>query len=100
MAWTFSDDFKIQVGVRHCYGGLDVRTSCPLELFYEHYLVIVSDSSDNCLENLRCWKSGLEVKGLRVMPNTKLMISGPNLGSLKDTGKHPCGVCIKVVGAN
>ena len=31
---------------------------------------------------------------------TKIMICGENLHSLKDSGKHPCGVCCKGVGSN
>ena len=62
---------------------------------------VISDSVDNLLEKLLCWKSGLEAKGLCVnMAKTKLMISGLNLGSLKVAGKHPCSVCRKGVGAN
>ena len=38
----------------------------------------------------------MEAKGLRVnMEKTKIMICGKNLHSLKDSGKHPCGVCRK-----
>ena len=79
----------------------DFRTGCPFELLYADDLAIISDSMDNLLEKLCCWKSGLEAKGLRVnMAKTKLMISGINLGLLKGAGKHPCGVCRKGVGAN
>ena len=34
------------------------------------------------------------------MGKTKIMISGKNLHSLRDSGKHPCGVCRKGVGSN
>ena len=42
---------------------------------------------------------GMEAKGLRVNNDkTKILISGPDLNTLKDTGnKHPCGVCSGVV---
>ena len=59
----------------------DFRTACPFELLYSQDLAIISDSMDNHLEKLRCWKSGLEAKGLRVnMAKTKLMVSDINLG--------------------
>ena len=34
------------------------------------------------------------------MGKTKVMISGVNLNSLRDSGKHPCGLCRKRVGSN
>ena len=34
------------------------------------------------------------------MGKTKIMISGKNLHSLGDSGRHPCGVCRKGVGSN
>ena len=43
----------------------------------------------------------MEGKGLRVnMGKTKIVISGPELDVLKQTGKHPCAVCLTGVGAN
>ena len=43
----------------------------------------------------------MEQKGLRVnMKKTKFLISGTGLNVLKDTGKYPCAVCRKGVGAN
>ena len=55
----------------------------------------------NCFLNFEIVKKHLETKGLRVnMGKTKIMISGKNLHSLRDSGKHPCGVCHKGVGSN
>ena len=34
------------------------------------------------------------------MGKTKIMISSKNLHSLRDSGKHPCGVCRKGVASN
>ena len=34
------------------------------------------------------------------MGKTKIMICGKNLLSLKDSGKHHCGLCRKGVGSN
>ena len=47
------------------------------------------------------WKRNLESHGLRVnMGKTKVMISGTILETLKDSGKHPFGVCRKGTGNN
>ena len=43
----------------------------------------------------------MEVKDLIVnMGKTKIMICSKNHHLLKDSGKHPCGVCRKGVGSN
>ena len=43
----------------------------------------------------------MEAKGLRVnMGKTKIMVSGVNLQTLKDSGKYPCSVCRKGVASN
>ena len=56
---------------------------------------------DELLSKLGNWKKYLEAKGLMVnMGKTKIMIGGKNLHSLRDSGKHPYGVCRKVVGSN
>ena len=56
---------------------------------------------DELFYKLDLWKKHLEAKGLRVnMEKTKIVLCGKNLHSLKDSGKHPCGVCWKGVGSN
>lgn len=103
----FNTDFKVQDGVHQ--GSvlspllftvvLDVRTGCPWELLYADYLVVVSESLEGVLEKLRVWRLGLESKGLKVsMRETKVMFCSPNLNTLKDSGKYPCGVCHSEVG--
>ena len=43
----------------------------------------------------------MENKGLRVnISKTKVMISGPNLDSLRKSGKHPCAVCLSRTSRN
>ena len=43
----------------------------------------------------------MERKGLRVnMKKTKLMVSGPGLDLLSDSGACPCAVCRSGVGVN
>ena len=45
---------------------------------------------------LNKWKTEMEAKGLRVnMGKTKIMVSGVNLQTLKDSGEYPCSVCRK-----
>ena len=100
----FSHVFDVQVGVEsyivhHC--SREFRTSCPWELLYADDLVLLADTMDELLSKLGNWKKNLEAKGLRVnMGNTQIMISGKNLHSLRDSGKHPSGVCRKGVGSN
>ena len=110
----FTDVFDVQAGVHQ--GSVlspllsiivlealsrEFRTSCPWELLYADDLVLIADTMDELLSKLGNWKKHLEAKGLRVnMGKTKIMISGKNLHSLRDSGKHPCGVCRKGVGSN
>ena len=109
-----SNVFNVQVGVRQ--GSVlspllfvivlealsqEFRTSFPWELLYADDLAVLADTMDELLSELGNWKKHLEAKGLRVnMGKTKIMISGKNLHSLRDSGKHPCGVCQKGVGSN
>ena len=79
----------------------EFRTGCPWELFYADNLVIMSKTLNELLEKLKTWKKGMEDKGLKAnMTKTKLMISGPELDLLRDSGKYPCAVCRKGVGCN
>ena len=106
----FSDVFNVQVGV--CQGPVlfvivlealsqEFRTSFPWELLYADHLVVLADTTDELLSKLGNWKKDLEAKGLGVnMGKTKIMTSGKNLHSLRDSGKHPCGVCRKGVQSN
>ena len=56
---------------------------------------------EELLSKLGNWTKHLEAKVLREnMDKNKIMISGKNLHSLRDSGKHPCGVCQKGVGSN
>ena len=46
------------------------------------------------MSKLKAWKEGMENKGLRVhMKKTKLMVTGPGLDVLRDSGAFPCAVC-------
>ena len=111
---TYSEEFQVKVGVHQ--GSVlspllfitvlevlsrEFRTGCPWELFYADDLVIMSKTLNELLEKLKTWKKGMEAKGLKAnMTKTKLMISGPELNLLRDSGKYPCAVCRKGVGSN
>ena len=96
---SFSDLFDVQVGVHQGSvlssllliivleaSSRELRTSCPWELLYADDLVLLADTIDELLSNLGNWKKHLEVKGLRAnMGKTKIMISGKNLHSLRDS---------------
>ena len=65
-------------------------------------MTVISAETEEWLKmKLNKWKTEMEAKGLRVnMGKTKIMVSGVNLQTLKDSGKYPCSVCRKGVGSN
>ena len=72
----------------------EFHTSCPWELLYPDDLVLLANTMDELLSKLGNWKKHLQVKVLRVnVGKTKIMINSKNLHSLRNLGKHPCGVC-------
>ena len=111
---SYSDSLDVKVGVHQ--GSVlspllfvivleaiscEFRIGCPWELLYADDLVAMSENLEDLKDSLATWKEKLESKGLRVnMGKTKIMISGPELHTLKDSGKFPCGVCRKGVGGN
>ena len=110
---TYSDEFGVKVGVHQ--GSVlspflfvivlealsrEFRTGTPWELLYADDLVISAETEEIKMK-LNKWKTEMEVKGLRVnMGKTKIMVSGVNLQTLKDSGKYPCSVCRKGVDSN
>ena len=110
----FTDEFDVKVGVHQ--GSVlspllfiivlealsrEFRTGTPWELLYADDLVIIAETEEELRARLLVWKRSLEEKGLRVnIGKTKIMVSGNNMGCLKDSGKFPCGVCRKGVGCN
>ena len=77
------------------------RNGCPFELLYADDLAIIATTKEELLTKLAKWKEEMEAKGLRVnMKKTKIMVSGPNLNTLKDSGRYPCAVCRSGVGKN
>ena len=107
---TYSDEFGVKVGVHQ--GSVlspllfvivlealsrEFRTGAPWELLYADDLVISAETEEGLKMKLNKWKTEMEAKGLRVnMGKTKIMVSGVNLQTLKDS----CSVCRKGVGSN
>ena len=59
---------------------------------------VSSDNLDGLLMKLYLCMPQLGSKGLRVnMGKDKVIISGPQLGTLRESGKQPCNVCWKGV---
>ena len=89
---TYSDEFGVKVGIHQ---------GSVLSLLYADDLVISAETEEGLKMKLNKWKTEMEAKGLRVnMGKTKIMVSGVNLQTLKDSGKSPCSVCRKGVGSN
>ena len=79
----------------------EFRTGTPWELLYADEVVISAETEERLKMKLNKWKTEMEAKGLRVnMEKTKIMVSGVNLQTLKDSGKYTCSVCRKGVGSN
>ena len=79
----------------------EFRSGAPWELLYADDLVLVAESLEDCIHQLKTWKTGMESKGLRVNnKKTKFMVSGTGLGKLEDSGAFPCSVCRSGVGEN
>ena len=77
------------------------RAGLPWELLYADDLVLMAESEEVLMENIRCWKDGLEAKGLRVnVAKTKVLKCHKKCGQVQETCKYPCGVCKKGVGRN
>ena len=80
----------------------EFRIGCPWELLYAGDLAIVAESLEELKIRLKNWKSWLEEKGLKVnVGKTKVLFSRHDATKSKiASAKHPCGVCMKGVGAN
>jgi hypothetical protein len=79
----------------------EFREGLPMELLYADDLVLAAEGEALLVEKLKKWKAGMEEKGLRVnMGKTKVMRCRDGAGQVKQSGKHPCGICKKGVGSN
>jgi hypothetical protein len=72
-----------------------------MELLYADDLVLIAETEELLVERVKRWKQGMEEKGLRVnMGKTKVMRCHVVSGQTENSGKWPCSVCRKGVGAN
>jgi hypothetical protein len=79
----------------------EFRSGVPWERLYAEYRAVMADSLKECVTKLEAWKRGMESKGRRVnMTKTNLMVSGPGLDVLRDSGAFPCDVCRSSVREN
>src|SRR5260221_512039 len=79
----------------------EFREGLPWELLYADDLALIAKSEEKLVEKIKCWKKGMEEKGLRVnMGKTKVMRCKIRFGQLENSGKWPCGICRKGVGSN
>ena len=73
----------------------------PWEDLYADYLVIISESLEECVRRLLTWKEAMEKKGLRVNAGKmKIMICSTDLDLLQSSGEFPCAICHTGVGSN
>lgn len=79
----------------------EFRVGLPFELLYADDLALLAESEKLLMEKVNRWKLGMEEKGLRVnIGKTKVMRCQPGAGRREQSGKFPCGICKKGVGAN
>jgi len=79
----------------------EFRAGLPWELLYADDLCLIAETEEELKVKIKCWKEGMESKGLRVnMSKTKVMCCKVGAGKVESTGKWPCGVCHKGVGVN
>jgi hypothetical protein len=77
------------------------REGLPMELLYADDLVLMAETEQLVVEKLQKWRVGVEEKGLRVnMGKTKVMKCRDSKGQVENSGKWPCKICRKGVGAN
>jgi len=82
---------------RRFRGGLPIYGT----ILYADDLVLLADSEDLLVEKIKMWKIGMEEKGLRVnIGKTKVMRCRDGAGQAFKSGKYPCVVSSKGVGAN
>ena len=109
-----SEDFEIGVGV-HQGSALspllfivvmeeatrEGRQGDPWELLYADDLVLTAESMGEVEAKFRDWKQKMERRGLKVnIGKTKLMVTGRENMERVQSGRFPCGVCGRGVGAN
>ena len=110
----YSEEFSVKVGVHQ--GSVlspllfiivmealsrELRTGCPWELLYADDLAIIADTPEELLQKLTAWKHAIEAKGLRVnTKKTKVVHCKYGSHERQTSGRNPCSICFKGVGAN
>ena len=70
-------------------------------MLYADYPIITGVSKKGVAQEFHLWRAALERKGLRFnVDKTKILVSGKVGLTPLPSGKHPCGVCARRVGAN
>ena len=76
------------------------RTGDPWELLFADDLVLTGETKEEVTSMFLRWKEAMECKGLKVnMEKTMLMVTGKQ-GENVQSGRFPCSVCGRGVGAN
>ena len=79
----------------------EFREGLPMELLYADDLVIMVGMMEQLVVKVREWRAGLEGKGLKVnFGKTKVLKCHFLSGQVENSGKWPCRICKKGVGAN
>jgi hypothetical protein len=79
----------------------EFRMGLPWELLYADDLVLMAEAEEALLAKLAVWKQHMEAKGLRVnVAKTKVMKCAVQSGQVEKSGRWPCAICWKGVGAN
>ena len=77
------------------------RKGLPWLLFYADDLILLAESREILIKQIRIWKEGLESKGLRVnIGKTKGMKCHADANMQVESRKYPCGLRGKGVGSN
>ena len=77
------------------------RTGIPWELLFADDLALLAKTREALSLRLKSWKSALEAGGMKVnTAKTKVLEFGRGLQSKIESGRYPCRVCGKGVGAN
>jgi len=64
-------------------------------------MVLIAETKELLMLELSVWKKNIEAKGLKLnIGKTKVMKCAVQSGQLEKSGKYPCAICLKGVGAN
>ena len=85
----------MQEATKECHRGV------PWDMLYADDLVITGVSKEEVERQFHLWRTALERRGLKInIDKTKILVSGKEGLTPLPSGKYPCGVCARGVGAN